>query len=162
AALLPAAVDACAGTKAPAAALVRMFGLIEHIAQRSAYMALLAEYPDTLARVARIFAASDWAAGYLTRHPLLLAELLDWRTLLAPPDLPALARKLSDDLDACVIDGTGAPDVERQMNLMRDAQRQWGFHLLAQDLEGQLTVERLGDYLSMVADIMLEETLKRV
>ena len=162
AALLPAVVDACAGTKAPAPALLRMFGLIEHIAQRSAYMALLAEYPDTLARVARIFAASDWAAGYLTRHPLLLDELLDWRTLLAPPDLPALARKLSDDLDACVIDGTGAPDVERQMNLMRDAQRQWGFHLLAQDLEGQLTVERLGDYLSMVADIMLEETLKRV
>ncbi|WP_299453774.1 bifunctional [glutamate--ammonia ligase]-adenylyl-L-tyrosine phosphorylase/[glutamate--ammonia-ligase] adenylyltransferase [uncultured Pigmentiphaga sp.] len=162
AALLPAAVDACAGTKAPAAALVRMFGLIEHIAQRSAYMALLAEYPDTLARVARIFAASDWAAGYLTRHPLLLDELLDWRTLLAPPDLPALARKLSDDLDACVIDGTGEPDIERQMNVMRDAQRQWTFHLLAQDLEGQLTVERLGDYLSMVADIMLEETLKRV
>ncbi|MDH2237066.1 bifunctional [glutamate--ammonia ligase]-adenylyl-L-tyrosine phosphorylase/[glutamate--ammonia-ligase] adenylyltransferase [Pigmentiphaga sp. GD03639] len=162
AALLPAAVDACAGTKAPAAALVRMFGLIEHIAQRSAYMALLAEYPDTLARVARIFAASDWAAGYLTRHPLLLDELLDWRTLMVEPDLPAMARKLSDELDACVIDGTGAPDVERQMNLMRDTQRQWGFHLLAQDLEGQLTVERLGDYLSMVADIMLEETLKRV
>ncbi|MDX3906679.1 MAG: bifunctional [glutamate--ammonia ligase]-adenylyl-L-tyrosine phosphorylase/[glutamate--ammonia-ligase] adenylyltransferase [Pigmentiphaga sp.] len=162
AALLPAVVDACAGTKAPGQALARMFDLIEHIAQRSAYMALLAEYPDTLARVARIFAASDWAAGYLTRHPLLLDELLDWRTLLAPPDLPAMARKLSADLDACVIGSTGAPDVERQMDLMRDTQRQWGFHLLAQDLEGQLTVERLGDYLSMMADIMLEETLKRV
>ncbi|WP_345245108.1 bifunctional [glutamate--ammonia ligase]-adenylyl-L-tyrosine phosphorylase/[glutamate--ammonia-ligase] adenylyltransferase [Pigmentiphaga soli] len=160
--LLPAAVDACAGTKAPAAALVRIFDLIENIAQRSAYLALLAEYPETLARVARIAAASDWAARYLMRHPILLDELLDWRTLLAPPDFDALARKLSEDLDACVIVETGAPDVERQMNLMRDAQRQWGFHLLAQDLEGMLTVERLGDYLSMLADVMLRETLKRV
>jgi glutamate-ammonia-ligase adenylyltransferase len=162
AALLPAAVDACVATKAPVAALIRIFDLIENIAQRSAYMALLTEYPETLARVARMFAASDWAATYLIRHPLLLDELLDWRTLMVPPDFPALARKLSDDLDAAVLDGSTEPDIERQMNLMRDAQRQWGFQLLAQDLEGQLTVERLGDHLSMVADIMLAETLKRV
>ena len=58
-----------------------MFDLIETIAQRSAYLALLAEYPDTLARVARMVAASPWAAQYLTQHPLLLDSLIDWRTL---------------------------------------------------------------------------------
>ncbi len=162
AALLPAAVDACAGTKAPVAALSRLFDLIENIAQRSAYMALLAEYPDTLARVARIFAASEWAAQYLMRHPILLDELLDWRTLLAAPDFPDLAKQLDTELDACVLDDGRTADIERQMDVMRDVQRQWVFHLLAQDLEGQLTVERLGDHLSMLADIMLEETIKRV
>ena len=161
-ALLPAVVAAAAQTRAPVPALLRLFDLIENIAQRSAYMALLAEYPDTLARVARIVAASEWAAQYLTRHPLLLDELLDWRTLLAPPEFGQIAQQLSNDLDACVIATTGQPDIERQMDLMREVQRLWVFHLLAQDLEGKLTVELLGDHLSMLADVMLRETLKRV
>ena len=162
-ALLPAVIQAAALTKAPGPALLRMFDLIENIAQRSAYMALLTEFPDTLARVARIMAASEWAAQYLIRHPILLDELLDWRTLLAPPNFDQIAQTLSDDLDRCVIEGTPPmPDIERQMNIMRDVQRQWGFHLLAQDLEGKLTVERLGDFLSLLADLLLRETLKRV
>ncbi|WP_420226692.1 bifunctional [glutamate--ammonia ligase]-adenylyl-L-tyrosine phosphorylase/[glutamate--ammonia-ligase] adenylyltransferase [Pigmentiphaga litoralis] len=162
-ALLPAVIQAAALTKAPGPAFLRMFDLIENIAQRSAYMALLTEFPDTLARVARIMAASEWAAQYLIRHPILLDELLDWRTLLAPPNFDQIAQTLSDDLDRCVIEGTPpVPDIERQMNIMRDVQRQWGFHLLAQDLEGKLTVERLGDFLSLLADLLLRETLKRV
>lgn len=161
--LLPATVEAAAATQAPAAALVRLFDLIETIAQRSAYLALLGEYPETLARVARIVAASDWAAQYLMRHPLLLDELLDWRALLAPPDFDAFATDLSATLDASVIPGhPPTPDVEVQMNVMRDAQRQLSFHLLARDLEGRLTVEHLGDHLSMLADILLNETLRRV
>ena len=50
--LLPAALRAARQTPAPLDAAVRLFDLIEKIAQRSAYLALLAEYPDTLARVA--------------------------------------------------------------------------------------------------------------
>ncbi len=161
-ALLPAVIDAAAATDAPVDALTRLFDLIEAIAQRSAYLALLAEYPETLARVARIMAASEWAAVYLRRHPLLLDELLDWRTLLAPPDFNEFARQLSAQLDARLLPGSTEPDVESQMNLMRDAQRQLSFHLLAQDLEGKLTVEMLGDHLSLLADILVQEALRRV
>lgn len=57
-ALLPAALTAATQTSAPMDAALRLFDLIETIAQRSAYLALLAEYPDTLARVARMVAAS--------------------------------------------------------------------------------------------------------
>ena len=63
-ALLPAALRAALQTPAPLDAAVRLFDLIEKIAQRSTYLALLAEYPDTLARVARMVAASPWAAQY--------------------------------------------------------------------------------------------------
>jgi glutamate-ammonia-ligase adenylyltransferase len=158
--LLPMAVRAAARTGAPAAAAVRLFDLIETIAQRSAYLALLAEYPDTLARVARIVAASPWAAQYLTQHPLLLDSLIDWRTLFEPLNFAALSRQLTADLDACLLPD-GSPDIERQMNLMRDAQRQASFQLLAQDLEGELTVEKLADQLSALADMLLAETLRR-
>jgi len=159
-ALLPAAVQAASRTQAPQQAAVRLFDLIEQIAQRSAYLALLAEYPDTLARVARMMAASPWAAQYLTQHPLLLDGLIDWRTLFEPVDLGQVAAQLTADLDACVLPD-GQPDIEKQMNLMRDVQRQVSFQLLAQDLEGQLTVEGLADQLSALADVLLEETIRR-
>ncbi|HTJ99149.1 MAG TPA: bifunctional [glutamate--ammonia ligase]-adenylyl-L-tyrosine phosphorylase/[glutamate--ammonia-ligase] adenylyltransferase [Bordetella sp.] len=159
--LLPMAIQAAARTAAPVAATVRLFDLIEAIAQRSAYLALLAEYPDTLARVARMMAASPWAAQYLTQHPLLLDSLIDWRTLYEPLDFSAMARQLTADLDASRLPD-GSPDIERQMNLMRDIQRQASFQLLAQDLEGELTVEKLADQLSALADMLLAETLRRV
>jgi glutamate-ammonia-ligase adenylyltransferase len=160
-ALLPAAVRAAQATSAPLAAAARLFDLIETVAQRSAYLALLAEYPDTLARLARMMAASPWAAQYLTQHPLLLDSLIDWRTLFAPADFQAVAQQLHADLDACVLPD-GAPDIERQMNLMRDVQRQISFQLLAQDLEGELTVEKLADQLSALADMLLSQTILRV
>lgn len=159
-ALLPAALQAALQTAAPLDAATRLFDLIETIAQRSAYLALLAEYPDTLARVARMMAASPWAAQYLTQHPLLLDSLIDWRTLFEPLDFVQMARQLTADLDACRLPD-GAPDVERQMNLMRDVQRQASFQLLAQDLENELTVEKLADQLSALADLLLAETIRR-
>ncbi|WP_459614649.1 bifunctional [glutamate--ammonia ligase]-adenylyl-L-tyrosine phosphorylase/[glutamate--ammonia-ligase] adenylyltransferase [Bordetella sp. 2513F-2] len=160
-ALLPQALQAASRTPAPRDAAVRLLDLIETIAQRSAYLALLAEYPDTLARVARMMAASPWAAQYLTQHPLLLDSLIDWRTLFEPLDFAQIGRQLAADLDACVLPD-GEPDIERQMNLMRDVQRQASFQLLAQDLEGELTVEKLADQLSALADLLLAETMRRV
>lgn len=160
--LLPVSVKASAETRNRAATLSRLFDLIEHIAQRSAYMALLAEYPETLARVARLFSASEWAAQYVIRHPILLDEIVDWSPLLTPLDFPALKQSLSDALDACLLEGGDEPDVERQMDIMRDTQRQWVFQLLVQDLDGQLSVEKLGDHLSLTADILLEQAMLRV
>ncbi len=159
--LLPAVIQAASHTPLPNAACARLFDLIETIAQRSAYIALLAEFPDTLARVARIMAASPWAASYLTANPILLDSLIEWKSLMEPVNIAATAEQLDKELDACVLhDGT--PDVEQQMNVMRDVQRQVSFQLLAQDLEGVLTVEKLADQLSGLADVLLQESLKRV
>src|SRR5712664_926779 len=45
------------------------------------------------------------------------------------------------------------------MNLLREMHQAQVFRLLAQDLAGLLTVERLADHLSALADLMLELTL---
>src|SRR5690606_25369224 len=160
-ALLPAIIDMASKTEQPETTAVRLLTLVEHIAKRSAYLALLAEYPETLARVTRIVSASPWASEFLSRYPLLLDSLIEWRSLLAPSDFDQIAQQLRDELDACVLPD-GQPDVEQQMNLMRDTQHQVTFQLLAQDLEGVLTVEQLGDRLSALADMMLAETIHRV
>lgn len=159
--LLPALIAMAGKTGQPATTATRLLELIEHIAQRSAYLALLAEYPETLARVARIVSASPWASEYLRRYPLLLDSLIEWHSLLEPTDFTQISAQMRRELDACALPD-GSPDVEQQMNLMRDIQHQVTFQLLAQDLEGVLTVEQLADQLSALADMMLGETIRRV
>jgi len=153
-ALAPALAAAAAASADPDATLERGLALIEAIARRAAYLALLAEHPEALERVARIVAASSWAAEFVTRHPLLLDELLDDRVLYAPPDWQAFARALR----ALIAAHEGDP--ERQMDVLREQHQAQVFRLLAQDLAGLLTVERLADHLSALADLTLEAALE--
>ena len=80
---------------------------------------------------------------------------------MEPLDFIQLAQTMHADLDLCLL-SDGSADIEQQMNLMRDTQRQISFQLLAQDLEGILTVEKLADQLSALADMLLSETIHRV
>jgi glutamate-ammonia-ligase adenylyltransferase len=152
-ALVPALVGAAARCADPDATLARGLELFETVARRAAYLALLAEHPEALERVTRMIAASSWAAEFVTRHPLLLDELLDDRVLYAPPDWAGFERALGALLAAA------AGDVERQMNVLREQHQSLVFRLLAQDLAGLLTVERLADHLSRLADLVLEAAL---
>lgn len=96
------------------------------------------------------------AARYLTRHPILLDELLDARTLLAPPDWPSFTAELEQQLES------QRGDTELMMDTLREAHHAQLFRFLAQDLAGGLTVERLADHLSKLADIIVETALKEV
>ncbi len=154
--MLRAAATAAAAISAqPELVFERLLSLLETISGRSAYLALLCEHPPVLPRLAELMAASAWAADYLTRHPLLLDELLDSRVLLAEPDWDAWRRELDAELRA------HAGDAERQMDSLRHFQHAQSFRLLAQDLNGLLSVERLADHLSALADIVLGATLER-
>ncbi|PWF42496.1 bifunctional [glutamate--ammonia ligase]-adenylyl-L-tyrosine phosphorylase/[glutamate--ammonia-ligase] adenylyltransferase, partial [Massilia glaciei] len=134
--------------------LGRLLQFFEAIARRSAYLSLLTEYPHTLARVVRMMQASGWAATFLTQHPILLDELLDERMRHGAPDLAALRAELEEQLAGA------AGDTERQMDLLREAHHAQLFRLLAQDLAGDLTVERLADHLSALADTIVAVTLQ--
>ncbi len=136
------------------ATLSRLLDFLETIARRAAYLALLTEYPHALTRLIRIIHASDWAAKYLTRHPLLLDELLDDRTLKAVPDWDAFTKDCQSQLNIA------AADTERQMDILREMHHAQLFRLLAQDLEGELSVEHLADYLSALADTIVAIALQ--
>ncbi|HEV2609052.1 MAG TPA: bifunctional [glutamate--ammonia ligase]-adenylyl-L-tyrosine phosphorylase/[glutamate--ammonia-ligase] adenylyltransferase, partial [Noviherbaspirillum sp.] len=143
-------------TETHLATLGRLLDFFEAIARRAAYLALITEYPHTLERVIRMMDASDWAAKYLTRHPILLDELLEDRTLRAAPDWPAFAIECRRQIEA------NEADTEQQMNVLRDLHHAQLFRLLAQDLEGDLTVERLADHLSALADVLVDVTVEAV
>ena len=150
---LLAAASAHPGLEGAQVVFERLLALLETVARRSAYLALVIEHPPLLPRLANLMGASAWAADYLTRHPLLLDELLDASALLTEPDWTAWRVELARQLAA------HPADTEQQMDVLRHFQHAQTFRLLVQDLGGRLTVERLADHLSALADIVLEGAL---
>ena len=153
-ALVPRVIEEAARCGNPDATLARCMDLLETISRRAAYLALLAEHPEALKQLAALMSASSWSAEFLNLHPILLDELLDARLLFAPPDWSEFGRSLRRQLTEL------AGDTERQMDALREAHHAQVFRLLAQDLSGVLTVERLADHLSDLADVMLQITLE--
>lgn len=152
-ALMPRVIEAAAATQDADETLARCLDLLEAISRRGAYLALLQQYPQALRRVADLVGSSRWAAQYLARHPILLDELLDDRNHEPQPDWQRFRDELAAQLDAI------EPDMERQMDLMREQHHAQVFRLLTQDISGLLTVEKLADHLSALADIMVALTL---
>jgi glutamate-ammonia-ligase adenylyltransferase len=138
----------------PDVTLARLLSLLESISRRAAYLAFLAEYPQSLARLTKLLAASSWAADYLTTHPALLDELLNAREIYQPPLWPEVDQALQIRLADC---GT---DKERQLEVLHHVQQEQIFHLLAMDLQGLLPLEKLSDHLSDLADLILQHVLR--
>ena len=152
-ALGPRLIDAAAATPTPDSTWQRGLDFLEAISRRGAYLALLQQYPQALSKVAELIGASSWAAEYLTRHPLLLDELLDPRLYDVAVDWPAFRSELQLRLTH------NTDDTEQEMDILREAHHAQAFRLLVQDIAGLQTLEHLSDHLTELADIMVQSTL---
>jgi glutamate-ammonia-ligase adenylyltransferase len=74
--LMPDLIDAAVATTDPVDALVRLCRLVQAVARRSAYLALLQEQPAARARVAALCAESAFLAERMIAHPLRLDDVL--------------------------------------------------------------------------------------
>ncbi len=89
-------------------ALPRLLALLQAIARRGSYLALLDEQPVALQRLVDVSARSALLAERVAAHPLLLDELLDVRAAGAMPTRESLAiectrmleAELPDDIEA--------------------------------------------------------------
>ena len=150
-AIVPRMIEAAAHSPNPDATLLRLLDFLDTISRRSAYLAFLQQYPAALNQIAELMSQSAWAAEYLRQHPILLDELLSAQ-LMQPLDWAALENELSGCLNA-------QDDTESKMDTLRRFQHAQTFRLLVQDLAGKWTVEALSDELSLLADIILRQTL---
>jgi len=149
----PRLIEAAGATGDPDVTLERGLHFLEGIARRGSYLALLQQYPMALRRVADMICASNWAADYIYRYPLLLDELLDPRLYEIATDWAGFR----DNLRRNLADHAG--DTEREMDILREVHHAQVFRLLAQDLSGLQTIERLSDHLTELADTIVQETL---
>ena len=150
--LMPLLIGAAGATRWPDQALGRLLGIIEAIARRSNYLILLAENPMALSQLARLVAASPWIAAQIARYPVLLDELLDTRTLYHPPDRETLGEELDEQLANC-------EDLEEQMDMLRRFRGASVLRVAAADIVGNMPLMRVSDYLTEIAEVILERVL---
>ncbi len=140
---------------APDLVLERVLPLVEAVARRSAYLVLLTENPGALRRLLTLCAASPWIAEQITRFPLLLDELLNEGRLFNPPLAPELAAELRERLTRIPED-----DLEQQMEALRHFKLAHSLRVAASEIAGSLPLMKVSDYLTWLAEAILEQTLR--
>ena len=153
--LMPLLLAAVGGACDPATALERLTIVLESIVRRTAYVALLVENPQALSQLVCLCIASPWITQQIARFPLLLDELLDPRTLYAPPRRAALADALRQTMARLPQN-----DLEAEMEALRHFRHSNTLRVAAADITGILPLMVVSDHLTELAEVILTETLE--
>ncbi len=153
-ALLPRLLKLLAQEQSRAEALERVLTLVAAVTRRTVYLLLLVENPGALQQLVRLCTASSWIAEQLARHPVLLDELLDPRSLYQPPNKQVLQDELRQQMLRVSWD-----DIEGQMEALRYFRMAHGLRVAACEVSGALPLMQVSDYLTWLAEVILEHVV---
>lgn len=154
-AVLPLLLTAAGQVDNAATTLERVLVLVQAVLRRSAYFVLLSENPAALQQLVRLCSASAWFAEQLSKQPVLLDELIDPRTLYAPPNQETLRAELRLQLLRIPED-----DIEQLMETLRYFKHAHMLKVAASDITGVLPLMKVSDYLTWLAEVVLEAVLE--
>ncbi|MBW2014438.1 MAG: bifunctional [glutamate--ammonia ligase]-adenylyl-L-tyrosine phosphorylase/[glutamate--ammonia-ligase] adenylyltransferase, partial [Deltaproteobacteria bacterium] len=152
--LMPVMLKLMGRSEQPLVVVSRIVDLIKTIERRTNYLALLLENRIAIVHLIQLAAASPWVVSFLARHPVLLDELLDPRTLYLPPEKSDLEEEMRKKFDLIP-----SVDLEvkiqelcifKQANILRVA---------AADVTGAVPLMRTSDHLSEIAETVLNKVV---
>ncbi len=152
--LIPSLVRESAATADPDTALSRVIKVVESIGRRPCYLSLLTENPGVLSHLASLCQQSAWVTDMLARHPILLDELLHPEALYSPVDKKGLETELKG-----IISRVPPEDLELAMDELRRFCQANMLRVAAADLSGALDVSQVGERLTYLAEIIINEVI---
>ena len=158
--LMPNLLRVCARLHPADSTLARVLGVLEAIAPRSVYLALLCERPLALSQLVRLCHASPWIAREIGRHPLLLDELLDPRSLYAPLDRAALVLDLRARLANVSTRAGEASDTEHELEVLRQFKNANLLRVAAADVAKAMPLMVVSDHLTEIAETTVTQVLE--
>jgi glutamate-ammonia-ligase adenylyltransferase len=150
--LMPRVIEITGKSDQPDLSFSRIVELIKTIEQRTNYLSLLIENPGALKQLVNLSVASPWIISFLTRHPVLLDELLDVRILYRPPDSKQLASELQKRLEHIPSD-----DLELQIEQLCIFKQINTLRVAAADISANYPLMRVSDHLSDIATLILTQ-----
>lgn len=154
---LPMLLDALPAAQSPSRALERTLPLVESVLRRTAYLVLLIENPQALSHLVRLCDASIWISRSIAAHPVLLDELLDSATLFSAPGKTELRSELRQQMLRLRED-----DEEARLDTLRYFKLAHVLRVAASEVAGTLPLMKVSDYLSFIAEVILEQVLELV
>jgi len=151
-AVLPGILTGLKQIEDPVVALERALKVISSVMNRSVYLVLLKENTQAIPHLLQLCSLSAWTAEMLVKYPALLDQLLDERILYEPLKLTELKA------EAMKILAENALDDEAFMNQLRQWKHSQVFRVAAADITGHLPIMKVSDYLTWIAEAVLEVT----
>ncbi len=139
---------------APQQTLERLLPLLESILRRSAYLVLLIENPQAMEQLVKLVEASPWIAQSIAQAPILLDELLHPTHLYQPNTKEEMQNELNVRLLRVPIE-----DLEEQMDALRHFAQAQRLQIAASDIAGVLPLMKVSDYLTWLAESVLEKVM---
>jgi len=152
--LIPHVIRKAGLSEQPEISLKRILELIKTIQQRTSYLALFLENPVTLDHVIKLSDASPWIVSFLSRHPVLLDELLDTRTLYRPPSRQELEQELEKRFEPVPLE-----DLEYQIETLCIFKQVNTLRVAAADVGASYPLMRVSDHLSDIAELVISKVL---
>lgn len=152
--LMPLVLGAIVQANNSSECLKRILDILSAVARRSTYIALLIENPLALSQLVKLCDASSWISTSIARHPSLLDELLDPRSLYAPLDRAKLVKQLAKGRG-----NLSENDLEEHMEGLRRFKQINTLRVAAADVAGILPLMQVSDYLTNIAEVVVEEGL---
>jgi len=153
--LLPRIFKLLAGSATPDVTLARLLKVVEMIAGRTVYLALLGENELALRRLIDLCARSQFLVEQIAAFPLLLDELIDARLF---EDVPTRAQ-FTEELQARIESSRGE-DIEFQIEALRKFQCVAMFRIAVADFAGTLPLMKISDRLTDLAELLVDATLR--
>ena len=152
--LIPRILREIITEKLPIPVTGRILNLLRTIERRTCYLALLNENPDSLRHLVRLVKASPWISSFMARHPAILDELIDPRTLYGPPGKKELETDLHNRMQQ-----VDPRDLESQMEILRNFRQVNVLRVAAADVAGALPLMKVSDLLTDIAETVIRKTL---
>jgi glutamate-ammonia-ligase adenylyltransferase len=122
--LMPQLLAAARASNAPLACLLRFGQLVQAVARRSSYLALLEEQPAARRRLAALFAGSAFLAERVISQPLLLDDVLDPRI----DQLPLKRAEISQEITR-VLSTLDEREAEAELERLNELKASLSFRL---------------------------------
>lgn len=152
--LMPDLLTAIGQSAEPELVLGRITDLLKAIQQRTNYLALLLENPSVLKHLVRLASESPWIIAFLSKHPVLLDELLDPRTLYSPPEKADLELDIDRRLARIDVD-----DLEYQIEELCIFKQINTLKVAAADITGAIPLMRTSDHLTHIAEVVVDRVV---
>lgn len=151
---LPLLLTVVSDGASPDITLERVLGFVRSILGRTIYLVLLYENPAALALLCQLCSDSPWIAEHIAKSPVILDELLDAKSLYQPPNRQLLHDELRQHLLRIPED-----DLEAQMDGLRNFRQSHMLRVAAAELSGKLPLMKVSDYLTWLAECLVEQSV---
>jgi len=153
-ALMPRLLSCLVELPHPLRTLERIVKILESVLRRSSYLVMLRENPAVLQRLVELVASSNYIATELALNPWLIDEIIDPRLLKPEVD----RQSMMDMLDVSL--GRVDADLENFIEVIRNFKESIAFAVAIGELDGNLSLMRVSDYLTFSAEAILQRAFE--